>query len=48
MREALYIYKVYLVVVLHQLDDDPQVVGVVLYRDDSHDVRLQTLNIKII
>ena len=27
-----------LVVVLHELDDDPQVVGVVLDGDDPHDV----------
>ena len=33
----------YLVVVLHQLDDDSQVVGVVLDRDDSHDIRYQIL-----
>ena len=38
----------YLVVVLHQLDDDPQVVGVVLYWDDSHNVRFETSNINII
>ena len=38
----------YLVVVLHQLDDDPQVVSVVLYWDDSHNVRFETSNINII
>ena len=28
----------HLIVVLHELDDDPQVVGVVLDGDDPHDV----------
>lgn len=31
-------HSLYLIVVLHELDDDPDVVAVVLDGDDSHDV----------